>query len=91
MFEQTNITVGALCHRDGPGIWVSFRRPLLLHKQCILLFPYVITRQSMYLQRNIEARSHYHKFCEKAIIITYSECVSVSLGVQHTLRMRRVL
>jgi hypothetical protein len=28
---------------------------------------------------------------EKAIIITYSECVSVALGIQHALRMLRTI
>jgi hypothetical protein len=42
----------------------------------------------MYVKRNIEARSRNHCCCGKAISITYFECVSVALVIQHTKRMR---
>ena len=45
----------------------------------------------MYVQRNIEARSRNHYCHGKAASITYSECVSVALLVQHAKRMRRVI
>jgi hypothetical protein len=45
----------------------------------------------MYLQRNIAARSGNYCCCERAIRITYSECVSVDLVNQHAKRMRRVI
>jgi hypothetical protein len=42
-------------------------------------------------KRKIEARSHNY-FCRgKAISITYSECVSVALVIQHAKRMRRII
>jgi hypothetical protein len=45
----------------------------------------------MYVQCNNEARSHNH-FCRgKAISVTYSECVFVSLTIHHAKRMRSVL
>ena len=37
----------------------------------------------MYVQRNIEGRSHNYCSSGKAITITYSECVSVALFIQH--------
>ena len=49
------------------------------------------TRQAMYVQRNIEALSCNDCYCGKAISITYSECVPVALGVQHAMRMRRIV
>jgi hypothetical protein len=43
------------------------------------------TRQTMYVQRKIEARLRNHCCSGKAIIITYSECVSVALVIQHAI------
>jgi len=45
----------------------------------------------MYAKANIEARSRNYCRRVKAIIITYYECVSVALVIQHAKRMRRVL
>ena len=44
-----------------------------------------------FLWRNIQVPSHNHCFIGKAISITYSECVFVALGVEHAMRMRRVV
>jgi hypothetical protein len=45
----------------------------------------------MYYKRRIEARSRNHCCREKTISITYSECVSVPLIIQHAKRMRRII
>jgi hypothetical protein len=45
----------------------------------------------MYIQRNIEARSCSHCCSEIAISITYCECIFVALGIQHALRMHRIV
>ena len=48
------------------------------------------TRQAMY--GNItKARSRNHCCRAKAISITYSQCVSVALVIQHAKRMRRIM
>jgi hypothetical protein len=45
----------------------------------------------MYVQRIIEARSRNHCCREKTISITYYECMSVALVIQHAKRMRRII
>jgi hypothetical protein len=42
-------------------------------------------------KRNINVRSHNHFCGGKAISITYSECVSVALFMQHAKCMRRII
>jgi hypothetical protein len=42
-------------------------------------------------KRNIGARSRNHSGHAKAVSITYSECVSVALVIQHATRMRRTI
>jgi hypothetical protein len=46
-------------------------------------------RQCTY-KRNIEARSCNHCCSRKAKSITYYECVSVALGIQHAMCMRNL-
>jgi len=41
----------------------------------------------MYVQLNIKERSRNHCCRGKAIGTTYSECVSVTLGIQREMRM----
>jgi len=45
----------------------------------------------MYYTPNIEARSRNNCYHRIAISITYSECVSVVLPIQHRKRMRRII
>jgi hypothetical protein len=50
----------------------------------------VIKRQMIY-KGNIKARSRNRCYRGKAINISYSECVSVALVIQHAKRMRRII
>jgi len=48
-------------------------------------------QEEMYVYRNSEARSSNNCSREKAIIITYTECVFVALVIQHAVRMSRII
>ena len=45
----------------------------------------------MTYKRNVKARSRNHCCSGKAIIITYSESVSLTLVIHHALRMRSIV
>jgi hypothetical protein len=49
------------------------------------------TREVMYVKRKIEVRSYNHCCSRKAISITYSECVSVTLCIQHAMCVRHIV
>ena len=58
----------------------------------IITLEYNLTRQgNLFKKRNTYARSPNHSCIGKAIIITYSECVSVALVTQHAKSMRRII
>ena len=42
-------------------------------------------------KHNIGARSPNHCCRRKTLSITYSECVSVALGIRHAVRLRRFI
>jgi hypothetical protein len=51
---------------------------------------YVLYNKTVYVQRNIEARSHNRCCCGIAISVTYSECVFVALVMRHAKRLRHI-
>ena len=52
---------------------------------------YLITNQAVYIQRNTEASSCNHHRSGKALSITYSECVRVTLGIHHAISMHHIV
>ena len=73
---------------------VKYKCSSLHHDQRLNLYCELLenkTRQAMYVERNNEARSRNQCCSEKAIIITYSECVSVALGIHHAMLMHHVI
>ena len=71
----------------------THRKPMLLEGtiDLIIIISVVKRRQAMYVKCNIEARLCHHFFHGKAISITYYECVSVALGIQHTDHMHCII
>ena len=49
------------------------------------------TKQATYCKQNIEARPCNHCCGGKPRSITYSECLSVALGIQHATRIRHIV
>jgi len=49
------------------------------------------TREAMYMQCNVEERSHNHFCHQKTVSITHSECVFVTLGTQHAKHVRHII
>ena len=53
-------------------------------------FSVSVTRQAMYVQLNVEARSWNHYCCGKSVSFTYSESVSVALDIQQAKRVPHI-
>ena len=53
----------------------------------------LVTRQAMYFERNTEACMCRPNHCcrGRTISITYSQCLSVALSIQHAMRMRYIV
>jgi hypothetical protein len=54
-------------------------------------YPNICNNMGYVLQRDTEERSCNICYSGTAISITYSECMSVALGIQHATRMRHVV
>jgi len=53
--------------------------------------PEILQDSQLNCKRNNEVRSSAHCCSRKAISMTNSECASVALGIQHAMRMRRII
>jgi hypothetical protein len=51
----------------------------------------MLTRQTIYVERNIGVPSFNHCCSGKAITITYYECVFVAFRIQRVMRMRYIV
>jgi hypothetical protein len=56
-----------------------------------MLLNLLLTKQQYAYKRHIEARSRNHCCLGKAISVTYSECVFITLVIQHAMRVRRIV
>ena len=72
-------------------IFESSMLGLILHPYTLLIITNSKQGRQRTYKRNVGARSRYHYCRGKALSITYSECVSVSLVIQHTKRMRLIV
>jgi len=50
-----------------------------------------LTKQTVYVERNIEECLCNHCYSGTAISITYSECMFVALGIQHAMHMCHIV
>jgi len=76
-----------MCTEDGR---CSFLRNVGVCTSCK---PYGLTSKHDWhcVSRHVKALWCNHCCSEKAIGITYSECASLALGIQHAMRMRHVV
>ena len=74
------LTSSALCRRHLSIKSYCYNIKKLFHTLCVLCVPYDFqTRLRVHVQNNIESRSRDIYCRERAMIITYSKCVSVVL------------
>jgi hypothetical protein len=94
-----NSPIDTLVHRkhcSPSSVCIKFTRKTLIlwltYNESVQLCVALILKQTQCThKRDIEARSHNYFGRGKAISITYSECVSVALVIQHAKRMRLII
>jgi hypothetical protein len=91
-FDFTNWQLFWSCYH----LLLVYPSPVLGGCSCILYGPpvtnpYIETKEAMYVQRDIYARSCNNCCGLKAICITYTDYVSAALVIEHALRMRHIV
>ena len=84
----TYVDDSVLLHNIAFCSCVAASRRVVWYTRC---FVWPVTRQALYVQRHIEARSWNHCYSREAISYTYSECVFVALVIQNATRMCRIM
>ena len=90
MKTKTCVTERDYTDVDGTICWFRVRSSSGMCWRRQLGFGFEI-QSGQYVWRSIRARLRNNCWRRKATVTTYSECVSIALGIQHAIRVRRII